>query len=47
MLSPWDASHVEKTRSESRHSWIFANDECVARMPPMAALLLPWPGLAN
>ena len=47
MLSPCVFSHVEKIFSESRQRRIFPGWECVARMPPMAHLLLPWPGLAN
>ncbi len=47
MSKPWASFQVEKVFSESRQSRILAGEECVARRPPMADLLLPCPAEAN
>jgi hypothetical protein len=47
MSKPCVSFQVEKVRIESRQSRIFAGEECVARRPPIAALLLPCPAEAN
>ena len=47
MPKPCSSSQLEKVLRLSRQSLILAGEEWVARMPPMAHLLDPWPGEAN
>jgi hypothetical protein len=43
MWKPYVSSHVEKILRLSIQVRIFPGSECVARTPPIAALLSPWP----